>query len=55
MVERFRNAHAQLVKILERLTPELAEEKREHLVEVSRHYVEHLPALRAAIETNEPA
>ncbi len=51
VLERLERAHAQLLGILPRLTPELIREKRDHLNEVSQHYVNHLPEFETLART----
>jgi hypothetical protein len=51
VLERLDRAHHQLLALLPRLTPELVQEKREHLAEISQHYVAHLPELEPAANT----
>lgn len=51
VLQRLETAHTQLLGMLSRLTPELVQEKREHLAEISHHYVTHLPELETAANT----
>lgn len=48
VMERMERAHEQLLGLLPRLTPALAEANAGHLAEISQHYVAHLAELENA-------